>query len=114
MMQVLFDILTEFGVSTNIVRLINEMYSKVCIGKLLSYNFPIENYIKQKYALLPLIFNFALEYAIRKAQESQMRLKLNWTHKFLDNAGDMNLLADNIEIIKKKREMLLMLVRRFL
>jgi hypothetical protein len=31
----------------------------------LSDNFPIQNCLKQGDALLPLLFNFALEYAIR-------------------------------------------------
>jgi hypothetical protein len=39
----------------------NETYSKVCKGKYLSYNFPIQNGLKQRDALSPPIFNFALE-----------------------------------------------------
>jgi hypothetical protein len=31
-------------------------------------------------ALSPLLFSFALDHAIRKAQENQVRLKLNATH----------------------------------
>jgi hypothetical protein len=42
---------------------LNETYSKVCTGKHLSYNFPIENGLKQRDALLPLLFNSVLEYA---------------------------------------------------
>jgi hypothetical protein len=45
-------------------------YSKVCIDKNLSDAFPIQNGLKQGNALLPLLFNFALVYAIRKVQRN--------------------------------------------
>jgi hypothetical protein len=45
---------------------LNEMYSKVGIDKYLSDNFPIQNGLKQGDALWPMLFNFALGYAIRK------------------------------------------------
>jgi hypothetical protein len=47
---------------------LNEMYSKVHIGKHLSDSFPIQNGLKQGDALLPMHFNIALEYAIRKTR----------------------------------------------
>jgi hypothetical protein len=47
---------------------LNETYMKVRIGKHLSDNFPIRNSLKQGDALSPLLFNFALEYAMRKVQ----------------------------------------------
>jgi hypothetical protein len=40
--------------------------SKVPIGKQLSESFPIQNGLNLIHALSPLLFNFALEYAIRK------------------------------------------------
>jgi hypothetical protein len=45
---------------------LNETYSRVRVGKHLSDTFPIMNGLKQGDALLPLLFNFALEYAIRR------------------------------------------------
>jgi hypothetical protein len=50
----------------------NETYTKVCIDKHLSDMLPFQNGLKQGNALLPLLFNFALESAIRKGQENQM------------------------------------------
>jgi hypothetical protein len=43
---------------------LNKMYGKVHMGKHLSDSFPIQNGMKQGDALLPLLFNFTLEYAI--------------------------------------------------
>jgi hypothetical protein len=59
----------------SLVRLIkmclNETYGKVRIGKYLSGNFPIQNCLKQGDAFSLLFFNFSLEYAVRKVQETR-------------------------------------------
>jgi hypothetical protein len=56
---------------------------------------------KQGDALSPLLFNFALEYAILKVQKNQARLKLNVTHQQLIYVDDVNLLRGNIDTIKE-------------
>jgi hypothetical protein len=86
---------------------LNDTCSKVLIGKHLSDSFPIQNCRREGNALSPLLFNFALEYAIRKVQENQLELKLNGTHQFLAYVDDITLLGDNIDSINKNTETLI-------
>jgi hypothetical protein len=65
------------------------------------------NGLKQGDALSPLLYNFALEYAISKVQENQMGLKLNGTHQLLAYADDVNLLGDNIDTLENHKETLI-------
>jgi len=69
MREVLYNILIECEIPKKLVRLIKmcltETYGRVQVGKNLSDVFPIRNGLKQGDALSPLLFNVALEYAIR-------------------------------------------------
>jgi hypothetical protein len=61
---------------------LTETYSRVRVGKNLSEIFPIRNSLKQGDALSPFLFNFALEYGIKRVQANQDGLNLNGTHQF--------------------------------
>jgi hypothetical protein len=75
----------------------------------------IIEFIKNNYTptLSPLLFNFALEHAIKKVQEYQVGLELNGTHQLLGCADDVNLLEVIIDTIKINRETLIDLGMEF-
>jgi hypothetical protein len=112
--EVLYNILLEFGTPNKLVRLIkmclNETYSKVNICKLLSGTFPVQNGLKQGDAPSPLLFNFSLEYDIRKVQENEVILEMNGTHQLLVYA-DITLLDNSIDTVKEKTATILESIR---
>jgi hypothetical protein len=77
----------------------NETYSCDWVGKHLSDMFPIKNSLEQGYALSPLLFNFALENAIRRVQVNQDGLQFNGTHQLLVHAEDDSILGGGVCIL---------------
>jgi hypothetical protein len=62
--------------------------------------------LKQGDALLPFLFNFVLDFTIRRVQVDQDGLLLNGTHQVLVYADDVNILSRSIHTIKKNTEAL--------
>ena len=67
--------------------------------------FPIKNGLKQGDALSPMLFNFALEYGIRRVQVNENDLKLNGLPQILFCAS-VNILGGSVLNIKKNTEAL--------
>jgi hypothetical protein len=61
----------------------------------------MKNGLKQGDALSPLLFNFALQYAIRRVPVNQYGLKLNGTHQLLVYVDYVNIMGESIHAIKK-------------
>jgi len=85
--EVLYNFVNEFGIPMKLANLIkmclNETYGRVRVVKHSSDMLPVRNGLKQGDALSPLIFNCALDYAIRRFLVNQDGLKLNGTHQLL-------------------------------
>jgi hypothetical protein len=62
--------------------------------------FPITNDQKQGDALSLMLFNFALEYAIRNVRVNKEGLKLNGTDQLLVYVGNVHILGGNVHTIK--------------
>jgi hypothetical protein len=82
-----------------LVRLIkiclNKNYRSVWVGKHLDM-FLIKNGLKQENTLSPSLFNFDLDYAIRRVQINQDGLKFTGTHQLLVYVDDVNIKGGSV------------------
>jgi len=97
-----------FGIPMTLVGLIKmclfETYNRVRVGKQLSDMFPVRNGLKQGDILPPLLFNFALDFTIRRVRVNKDGLKLNGTHQLLVYADEINISGGNVRTIEKNTE----------
>jgi len=104
----LYSVLIKFGIPKKLVRLIKlcltETYNRVRLGKNLSDIFPVRNGLKKRDALSSLLFNSALDCAIRRVQVNKDGLKFYGIYnKHLVYADDINVLGGSVHTIKNKR-----------
>jgi hypothetical protein len=69
--------------------------------------FPIQNYVKRRVDLSPLFSKSAFRYAILKVDVNQEGLKMIGTYQLLLYSDDVNLPGQDINIINKNTEGLL-------
>jgi len=72
----------------------------------LSDLFPIRKGLKQGDVLSSLLFNFALDGAIRRVHVNQDALKFNGTSELLVYADDINILGRSVHNVEKNTEIL--------
>ena len=77
----------------------------------MSDTFSVRNGLKKGGALSPMLFNFALEYGIRRVQVNQDKLKLNGIHHLLAYADDVNILGGSVDTLKENAEVLVSATR---
>ena len=70
---------------------------------ILNHNKPIVNY---NTTINPLLFNFALDYDIKKVQGTRLELDMNANRRVFAYADDVNLIGNDIRTIDRNAEVL--------
>ena len=113
--EVLYNIFIEFDIPMKLKRLIkmcvNETYSRVWVGNSCLTCFLLRMVWNKGILYSQLLFNFALECTIMKAQVNQGGLKLNGIYQLLVYADDVNILGGCVPTIEENTESLVVASR---
>ena len=90
---------------------LNVRYNRDRVDKHLSDMLPVRDCLKQGDALSPLLFNFALHYAIRRVHVNQDGVKLNGARQILVYPYDVNILGESVDTVKENTEALVAVSR---
>ena len=85
---------------------LTETYRRVRVDKYLSDIVSNQEWFETRGCSIAIVFNFALEYPIRRVQVNQDGLKLNGTHQLLAYADDVNTLGGSTHTVKENAEAL--------
>jgi hypothetical protein len=112
---VLYNIVILFVSSRNlkvkIKKCVNEIYSRVRVGKYLFVVFPIKSVLKKGDALSPTFFKFALEYVFRMGHFKKDGLKLICTHQSLVFSADVSIFERKLLTVKKSTAAFLFVIK---
>ncbi|KAL4098346.1 hypothetical protein QTP88_022976 [Uroleucon formosanum] len=107
----LYNIMTEFGIPKklrNLVRMCMEgAHYKVRIDQTISETFTVETGLKQGDALSPVLFNLALEKAVRELQKETTGIEINQQKiQILGFADDLNIIGNTKDDTEKAAKVL--------
>ena len=113
-LEVLSNIVIEFGVAMKLVRLIkvclNETFRRVEVGKHTSDMLPVLEWFETWKCFIAIAFQLCFSVCSRMVQVNRDGLKLIGTHQRLFYAEDVIILGGSVHTVKEKAEALIIAI----